>query len=141
VVTVEQITSGQDKIALVGLGYVGLPLSVAFAKKAKVVGFDNSEKKVAELRSGFDSTGEVSATELSTAKIDYTTDPVRLGEARFIIPHPDRRIQEPRPVPGGECLTHHRLPSAKGASSSLNPPSTPGSPKRLRYRSSKPNRD
>lgn len=84
-VTVEQITSGQDKIALVGLGYVGLPLSVAFAKKAKVVGFDNSEKKVAELRSGFDSTGEVSATELSTAKIDYTTDPVRLGEARFII--------------------------------------------------------
>ena len=69
-VTVEQLTTDRDKIALVGLGYVGLPLAVAFAKKGSVIGFDISAKKIRELRQGIDVTGEVSGEELAGVAID-----------------------------------------------------------------------
>jgi UDP-N-acetyl-D-galactosamine dehydrogenase len=84
-VTVESITAGTAKIALVGLGYVGLPLAAAFGRKAKVLGFDISAKKIDELRRGVDATGELDGAALASTAIDYTTDPQRLREASFLI--------------------------------------------------------
>ena len=51
----------ERKVALVGLGYVGLPIAVAFGKRGKVIGFDINKEKIAELQKGFDRTGEVLA--------------------------------------------------------------------------------
>jgi UDP-N-acetyl-D-galactosamine dehydrogenase len=84
-VTVESITAGTAKIALVGLGYVGLPLAAAFGRKTKVLGFDISAKKIDELRRGVDATGELDGAALASTAIDYTTDPQRLREASFLI--------------------------------------------------------
>jgi len=84
-VTYEQIAGGQAKIAVIGLGYVGLPLAAAFAKKCQVIGFDISDKKINELRDGVDASGELSREDLAQVAIDYTSDPSRLGEATFLI--------------------------------------------------------
>ncbi len=73
-------------IAVVGLGYVGLPLAVEFGKKVPTVGFDLSEEKVRAYRAYVDPTGEVSTSDLAAAKhFTATTDPKALGEADFII--------------------------------------------------------
>jgi UDP-N-acetyl-D-galactosamine dehydrogenase len=72
-------------IAVVGLGYVGLPLAVAFGKKAPVIGFDIDSAKVAELRRGHDRTGETGTEELAGAQIEFTADPADLGPADFVI--------------------------------------------------------
>ena len=62
-------------LAVVGLGYVGLPLAVAFARQFRAAGYDRSEKRVAELRQGRDRTGETSAEELRRARrVEFTTD-------------------------------------------------------------------
>jgi UDP-N-acetyl-D-galactosamine dehydrogenase len=75
-----------DTIAIVGLGYVGLPLAVAFGKQRKTIGYDLSEGKIANYRIGIDATGEVSTQSLQAASLlEFTTDPARLGEAKFII--------------------------------------------------------
>ncbi|MBE0598090.1 MAG: nucleotide sugar dehydrogenase [Desulfuromonadales bacterium] len=73
------------KMAVVGLGYVGLPLAAAFGRKLQVIGFDISEKKIAELHRRHDATGELTAAELDATSIDYTLDPGRLREASFLI--------------------------------------------------------
>ena len=73
-------------VAVVGLGYVGLPLAVAFGKRFRTVGYDLSEKKIAEYRRHVDPTGEVSSEELrAAARLDCTSDPRRLAEADFIV--------------------------------------------------------
>jgi UDP-N-acetyl-D-glucosamine/UDP-N-acetyl-D-galactosamine dehydrogenase len=102
-VTYERIASAQAKIALVGLGYVGLPLAAAFGRVAEVIGFDISEKKIRELQQGHDATGELSAEELGATRIDYTLDPERLKEASFIIvsvptPIDDHKNPDLRPI-------------------------------------------
>jgi len=84
-ITFDSIKEGKAKIALVGLGYVGLPLAAAFGKVAEVIGFDISEKKIAELKRGYDATGELTAAELAATRIDYTLDQARLKEAQFLI--------------------------------------------------------
>lgn len=81
----ERIVSGDEKIALVGLGYVGMPIAVAFAKKVKVIGFDLNEEKINKYRSGIDPTQEVGNDVISRTKVDFTSDPSRLKEARFHI--------------------------------------------------------
>ena len=73
------------KIAVVGLGYVGLPLAVAFGKKTSTIGFDLKSSRIAELQTGVDRTGEVAGVDLAAARIDYTSDPARLKAADFII--------------------------------------------------------
>lgn len=73
------------RIAVVGLGYVGLPIAVAFGKLVPVVGFDIDEEKVGELRRGIDRTGEVSAADLQAAQAQYTCKPADLKTADFII--------------------------------------------------------
>jgi UDP-N-acetyl-D-glucosamine/UDP-N-acetyl-D-galactosamine dehydrogenase len=75
-----------DTIAIVGLGYVGLPLAVAFGSKRKTIGFDLNEKKLAEYRSGRDPSGELSPPQLAgAALLEYTSDAGRLAEAGIII--------------------------------------------------------
>src|SRR5690348_4055097 len=73
------------KVAVVGLGYVGLPLAVALARKHDVVGFDVSERRVAELRSGLDSTNEVTADQLGAGEFTITNDPAMLGGREVLI--------------------------------------------------------
>ena len=73
------------RVAVVGLGYVGLPIAVAFGKQAPVIGFDVNQAKVEELRKGIDRTGEVSAKDLAETKITYTWNPADLKTADFII--------------------------------------------------------
>jgi len=73
------------KIAVVGLGYVGLPLAVAFGKKFPVIGFDLKRSRVEALRKGQDVTGETSSEDLAAARIEYTDSPAALKKADFII--------------------------------------------------------
>ena len=81
----EKLLRGEDKLALVGLGYVGMPIAVAFAKKIKVIGFDFNEKKIEKYKSGIDPTGEVGDEEVKNTSVQFTADPTSLKEARFII--------------------------------------------------------
>ncbi len=73
------------RVAVVGLGYVGLPLAVAFGRKGRVIGFDISAEKVSKLLRGEDATGAVSPDDLRQADIEYTADPRRLRDADFTI--------------------------------------------------------
>ncbi len=73
-------------IAIVGLGYVGLPLAVEFGKKFKTIGYDLSKAKVAAYRESNDPTGELSSEDLRAAtQLEYTTDPSRIASADFIV--------------------------------------------------------
>lgn len=78
------LISGNEKLALVGLGYVGMPIAVEFAKHIHVIGFDINEKRVEEYKNGIDSTNEIGEAIKDTV-VDFTSDPSRLKEARFII--------------------------------------------------------
>lgn len=73
------------KIAVVGLGYVGLPVAVAFGKKRPVIGLDINKSKTEELRNRVDRTGEISEEDLRQAQITFTDDPSALKNADFII--------------------------------------------------------
>jgi UDP-N-acetyl-D-galactosamine dehydrogenase len=84
-VTAGQVLNKQAKIALVGLGYVGLPLAAAFGRKVDVIGLDISARKIEELKRGFDATGELTSEDLAATTIDFTCDAARLKEAAFII--------------------------------------------------------
>lgn len=75
----------ERKVAVVGLGYVGLPIAVAFGKRGSVIGFDINKTKIDELRRGFDRTGEVSEADLKSARIQFTSEPADLKTADFII--------------------------------------------------------
>jgi len=97
-------------IAIVGLGYVGLPLAVAFGKQIRTVGFDLNEEKLASYRQGVDPTGEVDRQSMADARqLVFTSDPEMLSEAAFIIvvvPTPIDQAQRPdlRPLEGA-CRT------------------------------------
>jgi UDP-N-acetyl-D-galactosamine dehydrogenase len=73
-------------IGVIGLGYVGLPLAIAFGKKSRVIGFDMSKTKIASYRDGVDPTGEVDDADMRAAsQLEYTDDGARLAEADVII--------------------------------------------------------
>ncbi len=84
-VTIKQIIEKKAKIAVVGLGYVGLPLAAAFGKKVDVIGFEIHTAKVDQLKKGYDATGELSGEDLENTVINYTTTPSDLKTADFII--------------------------------------------------------
>ena len=73
------------KVSVIGLGYVGLPVAVAFGKKAPVIGFDINARRIAELEAGQDRTGEVSPEDLARADITYTHRVQELRRANFHI--------------------------------------------------------
>jgi UDP-N-acetyl-D-galactosamine dehydrogenase len=86
------------KIAVVGLGYVGLPVAVSFSKKYKVTGFDINKKRIEELKLGYDRTNEVCEELLNESSIVYTSDKDDLKEADFIIvavPTPINKHKQP----------------------------------------------
>lgn len=98
------LISGKEKLALVGLGYVGMPIAVEFAKHINVIGFDINKKRVEEYRNGIDSTNEVGEA-IKNTTVDFTADPARLKEAKFIIvavptPVNDDTTPDLRPVEG-----------------------------------------
>jgi UDP-N-acetyl-D-glucosamine/UDP-N-acetyl-D-galactosamine dehydrogenase len=86
------------KISVIGLGYVGLPVAVAFGKKAKVIGLDVNETRLTELRNGKDSTGEVEMEDLLEANIHFTSNPNDLLQADFhivAVPTPINEAKQP----------------------------------------------
>lgn len=100
----EGLISGKEKLALVGLGYVGMPIAVEFAKHISVIGFDINEKRVNEYKNGIDATNEVGESIRNTT-VDFTADPARLREAKFIVvavptPVKDDNTPDLRPVEG-----------------------------------------
>ncbi|TQV80231.1 nucleotide sugar dehydrogenase [Aliikangiella coralliicola] len=86
------------KISVIGLGYVGLPVAVAFGNSHQVVGFDLSSERISELKNGKDRTLEVSDEELTAADIHFTCDPVDLKKADFhivAVPTPINHARQP----------------------------------------------
>ena len=74
-----------EKICVIGLGYVGLPLAVLLSKKFNVIGYDISTQRVQELKQGIDKTKEVSQEELKNCSIDFTDNPEKISECKLII--------------------------------------------------------
>ncbi len=110
----EKIVAGEEKISLVGLGYVGMPIAVAFAKKVKVVGFDLNEAKIKLYQSGVDPTREVGDEVIGKTTVEFTADPGRLKEAKFhivAVPTPVNEDHTPdlTPVEGASRLLGQNL--------------------------------
>ena len=90
------------KIAVVGLGYVGLPVAVSFGKKSEVIAFDINEYRIKELKEGFDKTHEVNEKELTSSNLIFTSDKRDLSSADFIIvavPTPINKNNQPDLTP------------------------------------------
>lgn len=89
-------------ISVIGLGYVGLPVAVAFGKKRKVIGFDISQKRINELRNGIEKTNEINLSELKKADIFFTSNESELSRADFhivTVPTPINNSKEPDLTP------------------------------------------
>ncbi|WP_286080075.1 nucleotide sugar dehydrogenase [Parablautia intestinalis] len=114
----EDIVSGKEKLSLVGLGYVGMPIAVAFARKIKVVGFDLNENKIALYKNGVDPTNEVGNDVIRETTVEFTADPAKLREAKFHI------VAVPTPVNGDHTPD---LSPVEGASRILGQNLTAGS--------------
>ena len=110
------LISGKEKLALVGLGYVGMPIAVEFAKHIHVVGFDINEKRVNEYANGIDATNEVGSA-IKETTVEFTSDASRLKEAKFII------VAVPTPV---NKDTTPDLKPVEGASRTVGQNITPG---------------
>lgn len=107
------LISGEEKLALVGLGYVGMPIAVEFAKHIKVIGFDINEKRINEYKNGIDSTNEVGEA-IKGTKVEFTADATKLKEAKFIVvavPTPVNEDNTPdlRPVEGASRTVGQNL--------------------------------
>ena len=81
----EKLLNKREKIAIVGLGYVGVPLAIEFGKYCDVIGFDVDEKKIEKYISGHDVTNEVGDTAIKESNVFWTSDENKLKEAKFII--------------------------------------------------------
>ena len=93
------IPKEKTTIAIIGLGYVGLPLALEFAKRFPVIGFDINERRIAELRAGRDSTREADASELSeAANLEFTSNPAEIaGSNVYIVTVPTPIDEHKRP--------------------------------------------
>lgn len=110
----EDLVSGKEKLSLVGLGYVGMPIAVAFARKINVVGFDLNEKKIELYKSGVDPTNEVGDEVIKNTKVAFTADPSKLREAKFhivAVPTPvnDDHTPDLTPVEGASRILGQNL--------------------------------
>jgi UDP-N-acetyl-D-galactosamine dehydrogenase len=81
----EEFASGKEKICVVGLGYVGLPLAVLLGKRFKVVGYDINESRIRELKNFHDRTGEVSPEEIKSSNVEFTTDEREISNCKLVI--------------------------------------------------------
>lgn len=107
---IDKIKNKEAKIAIIGLGYVGLPIALAFAKKVKVIGFDINEERVKMMQNNTDPSQELDSKEFEGCDIEFTTSIDKLKEANFFI------VAVPTPI------DEHNLPDLKpllGASRSV----------------------
>ena len=110
----EQLLKGEEKLSLVGLGYVGMPIAVAFAKKVQVVGYDLNEKKIELYKSGIDPTNEVGDEAIKATAVEFTADETKLREAKFhivAVPTPvyDDHTPDLTPVEGASRILGRNL--------------------------------
>ena len=110
----EKIISGEEKISLVGLGYVGMPIAVAFAKKVGVIGYDLNAKKVELYKNGIDPTCEVGDEAIKASTVEFTSDETKLREAKFhivAVPTPVNEDHTPdlSPVEGASRILGRNL--------------------------------
>lgn len=109
-----KIVNREEKLSLVGLGYVGLPIAVAFSKKVDVIGFDINDKKIQTYIGGKDPTKEVGDEAIQKYNVDFTSDETRLREARFhivAVPTPVRpdKVPDLSPVIGASKVLGRNL--------------------------------
>lgn len=90
----KKLQSREEKVAIIGLGYVGMPLAVAFSKKVDTIGFDVNKEKVDTYRKGIDPTNEVGDAAIRNCSVDFTADENKLKEAKFLI------VAVPTPIAG-----------------------------------------
>ena len=112
-----EFESRSATIAVMGLGYVGLPLAVAFSLHFDVIGFDISQSRISELENGHDHTNEVSDEKLNAANIYFTADPCYLSKADIIIvavPTPIDSHKKPNLTPVIEAINIVGAHMAKG---------------------------
>lgn len=110
----QDIVEGKEKVSLVGLGYVGMPIAVAFARKIQVVGFDLNAAKIDLYKSGIDPTNEVGDEVIKNTTVEFTADPAKLKEAKFhivAVPTPvnDDHTPDLTPVEGASRLLGQNL--------------------------------
>ncbi len=110
----EKILAKEEKISLVGLGYVGMPIAVAFAKKVDVIGYDLNEKKIELYKSGIDPTNEVGDEAIKNTSVEFTSDETKLREAKFhivAVPTPvnDDHTPDLTPVEGASRILGRNL--------------------------------
>lgn len=110
----EDLVNGKEQLSLVGLGYVGMPIAVAFARKISVVGFDLNEKKIELYKNGVDPTNEVGNEVIKNTKVAFTADPSKLREAKFhivAVPTPvnDDHTPDLTPVEGASRILGQNL--------------------------------
>lgn len=110
----ERIVSGEEKISLVGLGYVGMPIAVAFAQKVKVVGFDLNQEKVALYKQGIDPTREVGDEVITNTSVEFTAEEEMLRKAKFhivAVPTPvnDDHTPDLSPLEGASAILGRNL--------------------------------
>lgn len=109
-----QLVEKKEKLSLIGLGYVGMPIAVAFAKKINVVGFDLNAKKIELYKNGIDPTHEVGNDAISKTKVEFTADETKLREAKFhivAVPTPVNEDHTPdlTPVEGASRILGRNL--------------------------------
>ncbi len=114
----EKLLSGEEKLSLVGLGYVGMPIAVAYAKKIKVVGYDFNAAKVQLYKNGIDPTREVGNDAIKETTVEFTADPEKLRECKFHV------VAVPTPVNNDHTPD---LTPVEGASRTLGKYLTKGS--------------
>lgn len=110
----EKILAGEEKLSLVGLGYVGMPIAVAFARKIKVIGYDLNEQKIELYKSGVDPTREVGDETIKNTAVEFTADETKLKEAKFhivAVPTPvnDDHTPDLTPVEGASRILGRNL--------------------------------
>lgn len=110
----DELITKKAKLSLVGLGYVGMPIAVAFAKKIKVVGFDLNEEKINTYLSGIDPTNEVGDDVIKNTTVEFTADESKLREANFhivAVPTPvnDDHTPDLTPVEGASRIVGRNL--------------------------------
>lgn len=110
----DEIVKKKEKIAVVGLGYVGMPIAVAFAKKVKVIGFDLNTTKIELYKSGIDPTNEIGNEAIKQTKVEFTSDETKLKNAKFhvvAVPTPINSDKTPNlaPVEGASKIIGRNL--------------------------------
>ncbi len=110
----EKIVNKEEKISLVGLGYVGMPIAVAFARKVNVIGYDLNARKIELYKSGIDPTNEVGDETIKASTVEFTADETRLREAKFhivAVPTPvnDDHTPDLTPVEGASRILGRNL--------------------------------